>query len=275
MDNCKVIAITNQKGGVGKTTTTVNLGVGLARQGKRVLLIDMDPQASLTVSLGNHDPDNLSYTVSDVMREIIVSGDLFTQPSVLHTGEEVDLMPASIDLCSVEVALVNEMSREQILKTYVDSVRGQYNYILIDCMPSLGMLTLNALCAADSVLIPTQPEYLSAKGLEQLISTIGRVKKRMNPGLRIEGILFTMQDTRMVYTRQISDVIKQQYGIRTHVMETGIPRSVRAAETSAKGKSIFLHDPHGRVALAYDALAREVTALGKEERHPHRAEGVR
>ncbi len=275
MDNCKVIAITNQKGGVGKTTTTVNLGVGLARQGKRVLLIDMDPQASLTVSLGNQGPDRLSHTVSDVMREIMVSGDLLTQPSVLHTEEEIDLMPASIDLCSVEVALVNEMSREQILKTYVDSVRGQYDYILIDCMPSLGMLTLNALCAADSVLIPTQPEYLSAKGLEQLISTIGRVKKRMNPGLRIEGILFTMQDARMVFTRRISDVIKQQYGVHIRIMETGIPRSVRAAETSAKGKSIFLHDPRGKVALAYDALAREVTALGKEERDPHRAEAVR
>lgn len=275
MDNCKVIAITNQKGGVGKTTTTVNLGVGLARQGKRVLLIDMDPQASLTVSLGNQDPDRLSHTVSDVMREIMVSGDLLTQPSVLHTEEEVDLMPASIDLCSVEIALVNEMSREQILKTYVDSVRGQYDYILIDCMPSLGMLTLNALCAAGSVLIPTQPEYLSAKGLEQLISTIGRVKKRMNPGLQIEGILFTMQDSRMVFTRQISDVIKQQYGVHIRIMETGIPRSVRAAETSAKGKSIFLHDPHGKVALAYDALAREVTALGKKERHPRRTEAVR
>ena len=275
MDNCKVIAITNQKGGVGKTTTTVNLGVGLARQGKRVLLIDMDPQASLTVSLGNQGPDRLSHTVSDVMREIMVSGDLLTQPYVLHTEEEIDLMPASIDLCSVEVALVNEMSREQILKTYVDSVRGQYDYILIDCMPSLGMLTLNALCAADSVLIPTQPEYLSAKGLEQLISTIGRVKKRMNPGLRIEGILFTMQDARMVFTRRISDVIKQQYGVHIRIMETGIPRSVRAAETSAKGKSIFLHDPRGKVALAYDALAREVTALGKEERDPHRAEAVR
>lgn len=275
MDNCKVIAITNQKGGVGKTTTTVNLGVGLARQGKRVLLIDMDPQASLTVSLGNSDPDDLSHTVSDVMGEIMASGDLHTQPSVLHTEEGIDLMPANIDLCSVEVALVNEMSREQILKTYVDSVRGLYDYILIDCMPSLGMLTLNALCAADSVLIPTQPEFLSAKGLEQLIGTIGRVKKRMNPGLQIEGILFTMQDTRMVFTRQVSDVIKQQYGIHIRIMETGIPRSVRAAETSAKGKSIFLHDPHGKVALAYDALAREVTALGKKERHPRRTEAVR
>ena len=275
MNHCKVIAITNQKGGVGKTTTTVNLGVGLAKEGKKVLLIDMDPQASMTLSLGFDQPKQLDGTLSDIFTELIKAGEQTKTYEPLHNEEGIDLIPGSLSLSGIEVMLVNEISREQILKTYVDSVRGQYDYILIDCMPSLGMLTLNALCAADSVLIPTQPEYLSAKGLEQLISTIGRVKKRMNPGLQIEGILFTMQNTRMVFTRRISDVIKQQYGVHIRIMKTGIPRSVRAAETSAKGKSIFLHDPHGRVALAYDALAREVTALGKEERHPHRAEAVR
>ena len=275
MNECKVIAITNQKGGVGKTTTTINLGVGLAQQGKRVLLIDMDPQASLTVCLGNPDPDSLPFTVSNVMKDIMVNGEVTEEAPVLCTPEGVDLMPASIELCGIEVALVNEMSREKVLKAYVDSVRSRYDYVLIDCMPSLGMLTLNALCAADSVLIPTQPEFLSAKGLEQLIGTIGRVKKRMNPNLKIDGILFTMQDSRMVFTRQVTDAIRQRYGINTHMMETFIPRSVRAAETSAKGKSIFLHDPHGKVAEAYAALAREVMALGKAERHPHRTEAVR
>ena len=275
MDNCKVIAITNQKGGVGKTTTTINLGVGLAQQEKRVLVIDMDPQASLTVCLGNPDPDSLPFTVSNVMKDIMVNGEVTEEAPVLCTPEGVDLMPASIELCGIEVALVNEMSREKILKAYVDSVRSRYDYVLIDCMPSLGMLTLNALCAADSVLIPTQPEFLSAKGLEQLLGTIGRVKKRMNPNLRIDGILFTMQDSRMVFTRQVTDAIRQRYGINTHIMETFIPRSVRAAETSAKGKSIFLHDPHGKVAEAYAALAREVMTLVKAERHPHRTEAVR
>ena len=275
MNDCKVIAITNQKGGVGKTTTTINLGVGLAQQGKRVLLIDMDPQASLTVCLGNPDPDSLPFTVSNVMKNIMVNGELTEEVPVLQTPESIDLMPASIDLCGIEVALVNEMSREKILKAYVDSVRSRYDYVLIDCMPSLGMLTLNALCAADSVLIPTQPEFLSAKGLEQLIGTIGRVKKRMNPNLKIDGILFTMQDSRMAFTRQVTGAIRQQYGINTHIMETFIPRSVRAAETSAKGKSIFLHDPHGKVAQAYAALAREVMALGKAERHPNRTKAVR
>ena len=275
MDNCKVIAITNQKGGVGKTTTTINLGVGLAQQEKRVLVIDMDPQASLTVCLGNPDPDSLPFTVSNVMKDIMVNGEVTEEAPVLCTPEGVDLMLASIELCGIEVALVNEMSREKILKAYVDSVRRRYDYVLIDCMPSLGMLTLNALCAADSVLIPTQPEFLSAKGLEQLLGTIGRVKKRMNPNLRIDGILFTMQDSRMVFTRQVTDAIRQRYGINTHIMETFIPRSVRAAETSAKGKSIFLHDPHGKVAQAYAALAREVITLVKAERHPHRTEAVR
>ena len=275
MNECKVIAITNQKGGVGKTTTTINLGVGLAQQEKRVLVIDMDPQASLTVCLGNPDPDSLPFTVSNVMKDIMINGEVTEEAPVLCTPEGVDLMPASIELCGIEVALVNEMSREKILKAYVDSVRSRYDYVLIDCMPSLGMLTLNALCAADSVLIPTQPEFLSAKGLEQLIGTIGRVKKRMNPNLKIDGILFTMQDSRTVFTRQVTDAIRQRYGINTHMMETFIPRSVRAAETSAKGKSIFLHDPHGKVAQAYAALAREVMALGKAERHPHRTEAVR
>lgn len=275
MNDCKVIAITNQKGGVGKTTTTINLGVGLAQQEKRVLVIDMDPQASLTVCLGNPDPDSLPFTVSNVMKDIMINGEPTEEIPVLQTPEGIDLMPASIDLCGIEVALVNEMSREKILKAYVDSVQSRYDYVLIDCMPSLGMLTLNALCAADSVLIPTQPEFLSAKGLEQLIGTIGRVKKRMNPNLKIDGILFTMQDSRMVFTRQVTDAIRQRYGINTHIMETFIPRSVRAAETSARGKSIFLHDPHGKVAEAYAALAREVMALGKAERHPHRTETVR
>ena len=275
MSQCKVIAITNQKGGVGKTTTAVNLGVGLARQGKRVLLIDMDPQGSLTLSLGFRKPDELFPTISDVMKNIIDNGELTTAFPAQKTSEGVFLMPANIELSGMEVQLVNEMSRELVLRSYVDSIKEHFDYILIDCMPSLGMLTLNALCAADSVIIPTQPEFLSAKGLEQLIGTIGRVRKRMNPGLKIDGILLTMVDTRTTFARDVSALIRQNYGRYTTVFRCHIPRSVRAAETSAEGKSIFLHDPNGKVAKAYEELTKEVLDDGKAQRRKDRADAFR
>ena len=275
MNQCEVIAITNQKGGVGKTTTAVNLGVGLVRQNKKVLLIDMDPQGSLTLSLGFRKPDDLSPTVTDVMRNIVENGELTKEFTPHENSEGVFLMPANIELSGMEVSLVNEMSREQILKTYVESVRDRYDFILIDCMPSLGMLTLNALCAADSVIIPTQPEFLSAKGLEQLLGTIGRVKKRMNPALKIDGILMTMVDSRMNFARDVSALIRRNYGRYMTVFRTSIPRSVRAAETSAEGKSIFQHDPNGKVAAAYENLTREVMDDGRSQRVKDRADSVR
>ena len=275
MNECKVIAITNQKGGVGKTTTTVNLGVGLVRQNKRVLLIDMDPQGSLTLSLGFRNPDDLSPTVTDVMRNIIENGELTEEFTPHENSEGVFLMPANIELSGMDVSLVNEMSREQILKTYVESVRDRYDFILLDCMPSLGMLTLNALCAADSVIIPTQPEFLSAKGLEQLLGTIGRVKKRMNPALKIDGILMTMVDSRTNFARDVSALIRRNYGRYMTVFRTSIPRSVRAAETSAEGKSIFQHDPNGKVAAAYENLTKEVMDDGRSQRVKDRADSVR
>lgn len=162
-----------------------------------------------------------------------------------------------------------------MLKSYVDSVKDQYDFILIDCMPSLGMLTLNALCAADSVIIPTQPEFLSAKGLEQLIGTIGRVRKRMNTVLKIDGILLTMVDTRTTFAREVVALIRRNYGKYTTVFKNVIPRSIRAAETSAEGKSIFLHDPDGKVAAAYGNLTREVLDDGRSQRVKDRADPVR
>ena len=232
-------------------------------------------QASLTLSLGFKKPDDLFPTISDVMKNVVDNGEITKEFQVQRNSEGVFLMPSNIELSGMEVRLVNEMSREQVLKSYVDSVRDQYDFILIDCMPSLGMLTLNALCAADSVIIPTQPEFLSAKGLEQLIGTIGRVRKRMNPVLKIDGILLTMVDTRTTFAREVAALIRRNYGKYTTVFKNVIPRSIRAAETSAEGKSIFLHDPDGKVAAAYGNLTREVLDDGRSQRVKDRADPVR
>ena len=261
-----IIAVVNQKGGTGKTTTTENLGVGLALEGKKVLLVDTDPQASLTVSLGNPCPDDLSPTLSDLMGKIMMENPITPDEGILHHPEGVDLVPSNIELSGMEVALVNAMS--------LDTVKQNYDYILLDCMPSLGMLTVNALAAADNVLIPVQAAYLPAKGLEQLLGTINKVKRQINPKLRIEGILLTMVDSRTNYSKDISNLIRESYGGKLKVYKTDIPRSVRAEEISAEGTSIFKHDPKGKVAEAYKILTKEVLN-NAEKRRKHQLEGVR
>lgn len=267
-----IIAVVNQKGGTGKTTTTENLGVGLALEGKKVLLVDTDPQASLTVSLGNPCPDDLSPTLSDLMGKIMMENPITPDEGILHHPEGVDLVPSNIELSGMEVALVNAMSRETILRQYLDTVKQNYDYILLDCMPSLGMLTVNALAAADNVLIPVQAAYLPAKGLEQLLGTINKVKRQINPKLRIEGILLTMVDSRTNYSKDISNLIRESYGGKLKVYKTDIPRSVRAEEISAEGTSIFKHDPKGKVAEAYKILTKEVLN-NAEKRRKHQLEG--
>ena len=261
-----VLAVSNQKGGTGKTTTCENLGIGLAQEGKKVLLVDTDPQASLTVALGYPRPDDLSFTLSDAMEKIMTEQPIAPGEGLLHHPEGVDLMPANIMLSGLEVSLVNAMNREKILKQYLDTVRREYDFILLDCMPSLGMLTVNALAAADQVLIPVQAQYLSAKGLEQLLQTISKVRRQINPKLKIEGILLTMVDSRTNYAKEISALIREAYGNNIKVFSTDIPRSVRAAEISAEGKSIFQHDPKGKVAEAYRVLTKEVLSDAEKRR---------
>ena len=253
-----VIVVTNQKGGVGKSTTCENLGIGLAMEGKKVLLVDTDPQGSLTISMGWQQPDELPTTLSTLMQKAMNDQPIQPGEGILHHAEGVDLIPANIELAGLEVALVNSMNREKMLKRVLESAKREYDYILLDCMPSLGMLTINALAAADTTLIPVQAQYLSAKGLEQLLQTVGKVRRQINPKLKIEGILLTMTDSRTNYGKQIDTLIRQAYGSKIKVFDQTIPRSVRAAETSAAGKSIFQHDPKGKVAEAYQSLAREV-----------------
>ena len=251
-----VIACVNQKGGTGKTTTCENLGAGLVMEGKKVLLVDFDPQASLSISLGYPKPEELPVTITDMMKRVVEEEGIPPGEGILHHEEGMDLMPSSIELSGMEVSLVNTISRETVLKEYLESVKRDYDFILLDCSPSLGMLTINAMAAADTLLIPVQASYLPAKGLEQLLQTVNKVRRQINPKLKIEGILLTMVDTRTNDAREISELIRNAYGGKIKVYDTEIPRSVRASEISKEGKSIFKHDPGGKVAEAYRELTR-------------------
>ena len=284
------IAVVNQKGGTGKTTTCENLGIGLAMEGKKVLLVDTDPQGSLTISMGWQQLDELPTTLSTLMAKAMNDQCIPPGEGVLHHAEGVDLIPANIELAGLEVSLVNCMNREKMLKQVLDSAKREYDFILLDCMPSLGMLTIvalllwpevriscgfiviscgdiaiNALAAADATLIPVQAQYLSAKGLEQLLQTVQKVRRQINPKLKIEGILLTMTDSRTNYGQQIDNLIRGAYGSKIKVFDQTIPRSVRAAEISAVGKSIFQHDPKGKVAEAYQSLTKEVLANAEKQ----------
>ena len=254
----KVLAITNQKGGTAKTTVAVNLGVGMVREGKKVLLIDADPQGSLTASLGYVEPNDIGITLATVMEEMMNDEEVDPFEGILHHSEGVDVLPANIELSGLEIALVNAMSREVILKNYIDMIRDRYDWILIDCMPSLGMMTINALVAADEVIIPVQTAYLPVKGLSMLLSTIAKVKKMLNRDLKVRGIVLTMVDFRTNYAKDIAETIRETYGSKVGIFKSVIPLSVKAAEASSEGISIYKHCPNSKVALAFADLTKEV-----------------
>ena len=254
----KTICFANQKGGVGKTMSIAAVSVELKNRGFKVLCVDFDPQGNLTTSFGVREAEKLERTVSTELSAIIEDGGSDAKEALIRDLEGVSLLPSNLALSGMEVALVNVMSRETVLKELLSAFKDDFDYILIDCSPSLGMLTINALVAADMVIIPAQPAYLSLIGLQQLIRTIGRVKKSLNPGLDIGGVLLTMVDERTNYTKDIISLLTESYGSKIRIFETHIPYSVRAAETSAAGKSIFLHDPKGKVALAYRSFVSEL-----------------
>ncbi len=262
----KIIALANQKGGVGKSTTTINLGVGIAKRGKKVLLIDADSQGNLTTMLGIRQPDELSATLATNLEKIILDKPLNKTEGIVKCSEGVDLLPSNIELSATEVNLVNTISRETILKTYLQDVKKSYDYVLIDCMPSLGMITLNALTAADSVIIPVQAHYLSAKGLEHLLKTIRKVQRQLNPKLSVEGILLTMTQSRTNFSKEIAGLLKETYGRNIYIFQSEIPYSIKGAEMSAYGKSIFSFEPNGKIAKAYESLAKEVMEIEKQRK---------
>lgn len=270
----KIIAICNQKGGVTKTTTCLNLGVGLVREGKKVALVDADPQGDLTTSLG-WDGDSLDHSLGRLMYLVTQDYKPIVKDAILHHPEGVDLIPSNLDLSSMESQLVNAMSREKVMANLLKDIKNDYDYILIDCMPSLGMITINALTAADEVIIPVQAQYLPTKGMTHLMKSIDKVQNHTNENLKIAGIVMTLVDERTNLAREVINTIRTKYGMHIRIFDTQIPVAVRAAEASKAGMSIFAYDARSKPALAYEQLTKEVMRLAERERHRDEATIIR
>ena len=266
MPNCKVIAVANQKGGVGKTTTSISLGIALRNKGKKVLLVDFDPQGDLTISMGWQNPDDIPDTITTLMNDVIEDKPLNYRNTILKHQEGVDVIPSNLELSSLEVALVNVMSRENVMKNVLEPLKEKYDYIIMDCSPNLGMLTINSLAAADKVIIPVASQFLAAKGMNHLLSTILRVKKQINPNLEIGGILITMVDNRTNLSKRMISDLRTEHGVPFKVFKSVIPTIIKVAEASEEGQSIFAYDPKGKATEAYNNFADELLNYERERK---------
>ena len=266
MSKCKTIAIANQKGGVGKTTTAFSLGVSLANNNKKVLIVDADPQANLTTYMGYYNEEELPVTLSTLIERYIDDKDINPDEAILHHKENVDLIPANLGLSMTESNLLNSMSREYAMKNCLNDLKSKYDYIIIDCMPSLSMITTNALACSDEVIIPVQSQYLSARGMGNLLNIVSRVKRQLNRDLKVGGILLTLVDSRTKLPTTIRNEIETNFGDIVKLYDTQIPFAVKTAESTSKGKSIFAYDKNSKVAEAYSQFAKEVLRDDERER---------
>ena len=265
MAKTKVIAVANQKGGVGKSTTVFNLGAGLAANGKKVLLVDVDPQGDLTKMLGLRKPNDLPLTLGNVMNNIVAGVSGNDHPEIQTHNEGFDFVPGNRTLSAVEVGLVNVMSRETVLRQYIDEIKKDYDYVFLDCRPSLGMLVINALSASDYVLVPVQAEYFAAEDMTELVNTVQNIKRQINPKLKIGGVFMTMANATN-FRKDIIASVKATYGKHLPIMQAVVPDTVRLAEISTADRSIFKHEPKGKAAEAYRTLVKEVMEIGEKQR---------